>query len=90
MNSGYLTDLQGGVHLVNGAHNNTIASDTFTGGTALDVASGGNGFYYNACAGGVDQPFSPVEPAMGSGNSFSNLCYSTTNIAGLPPSTCKS
>jgi hypothetical protein len=90
MNSGYLSDLQGGVHLVNGAHDNTIANDTFTGGTALDVASGGNGFYYNACAGGVDQPFSPVEAGMGAKNTFSGLCYSTTNIAGLPPSTCKS
>jgi hypothetical protein len=90
MNSGYFTDLQGGVHLVNGAHNNTIANDTFTGGSARDVASGGNGFYYNACAGGVDQPFSPAEAAMGANNTFSNLCYSTTNIAGLPPSTCKS
>jgi hypothetical protein len=67
-----------------------VAGDTFTGGTALDVASGGNGFYYNACAGGVDQPLSPVESAMGSGNTFANLCYSTTNIAGLLPSTCKS
>jgi nitrous oxidase accessory protein NosD len=90
MNSGYFTDLQGGVHLVNGAHDNIIANDTFTGGTALDVASGGNGFYYNACAGGVDQPFSPAEPKMGAGNTFSHLCYSTTNIGGLPPSTCKS
>jgi Right handed beta helix region len=90
LNSGYFTDLQGGLHLINGAHNNIITHDTFTGGTALDIASGGSGFYYNACAGGVDQPFSPVEAAMGAGNTFSGLCYSTTNIAGLPPSTCKS
>jgi hypothetical protein len=61
-----------------------------TGGTALNVGSGGNGVYDNACAGGVDQPFSHVEPTMGSGNAFTNLCYSTTDIAGLPPSTCKS
>jgi hypothetical protein len=54
------------------------------------VASGGNGFYNNACTGVVNQPFSPVEGAMGGGNTFTNLCYSTTNIAGLPPSTCKS
>jgi hypothetical protein len=90
LNSGYFTDLQGGLHLINGAHDNTIANDTFTGGTALDIGSGGSGFYYNACAGGVDQPFSPAEAAMGTGNTFTNLCYSTTNVAALPPSTCKS
>jgi len=89
-NSGYFTDLQGGVHLINGAHGNSIANDTFAGGTGVEVASGGNGFYNNACTGVVNQPFSPVEGAMGGGNTFSNLCYSTTNIAGLPPSTCKS
>jgi len=88
VNSGYRTDLQGGVHLVNGAHNNTITSDTFTGSVGLGVASGGNGFYADACT-GQNVPFSP-EAAMGSGNTFSNLCYPTTNIAGLPPSTCKS
>jgi hypothetical protein len=38
----------------------------------------------------VNQPFSPVEGAMGANNTFTNLCYSTTNIAGLTPSTCKS
>jgi hypothetical protein len=89
-NSGYFTDLQGGVHLINGAHGNSIANDTFAGGTGVEVASGGNGFYNNACTGVVNQPFSPVEGAMGGGNTFTNLCYSTTNIAGLPPSTCKS
>jgi len=88
VNSGYRTDLQGGVHLVNGAHNNTITSDTFTGSVGLGVASGGNGFYADACT-GQNVPFSP-EAAMGTGNTFSNLCYPTTNIAGLPPSTCKS
>ena len=89
MNSGYFTDLQGGLHLVNGAHDNVITSDTFTGSAGLGVASGGNTFYSNACT-GVDQPFSPVEAAMGAKNTFTNLCYSTTNIAALSPSTCKS
>jgi hypothetical protein len=89
VNSGYDSDLQGGVHLINGAHNNTIAGDSLAGDTGLSIASGGNGFYSNACT-GVDQPFSPAEAAMGAGNSFSNICYSNTNIAGLPPSTCHS
>lgn len=90
VNTGYFTDLQGGLHLINGAHDNTITNDSFTGNTGLSIASGGNGFYSNICTGVTNQPFSPVEPGMGSGNTFSNLCYSSTNIATLPPSTCKS
>lgn len=90
LNTGYFTDLQGGLHIINGAHNNTIANDDFSGDTSgISVGGGGNGFYSNACT-NLDQPFSPVETAMGTGNSFSNLCYSTTSISGLPPSTCKS
>lgn len=88
VNTGYFTDLQGGLHIINGAHNNTITNDNFTADTGLSIASGGNGFYSNICT-GTNQPFSP-EPAMGSGNTFSNICYTNTNIATLPPSTCKS
>jgi hypothetical protein len=88
VNTGYFTDLQGGVHIINGAHNNTIVNDTFTGNTGLSIASGGNGFYSDTCT-STNQPFTP-EPAMGPGNTFSNLCYTNTNIATLPPSTCKS
>lgn len=90
VNTGYLSDLQGGLHIINGAHDNTIMTDSFTGNTGLSVGSGGNGFYDNICTGNANQPFSPVEAPMGSGNTFSNLCYSTTDIATLPPSTCKS
>ena len=87
--SGYLTDLQGGLHLVNGTHNDTIANDTFADGTSMDVASGGNGFFFNACTG--DQPFSPVEAPMGTNVTFSNICYKLgNNVPGLPPSTCNS
>lgn len=89
VNTGYVSDLQGGVHLINGAHDNTITGDTFTAGTGFSIASGGNGFYANACT-GANQPFSPVEAAMGANNTFSSNCYATTNIAGLPPSACKS
>ncbi len=89
-NTGYVSDLQGGVHLINGTHNNTITADTFAANTGFSIASGGNGFYLNACT-GVNQPFSPVEDGMGANNTFSNNCYSTTNIPGLPASTgCKS
>jgi hypothetical protein len=90
VNTGYFTDLQGGLHIINGAHNNTIANDSFTANTGISIASGGNGFYFNICAGSVNQPFSPAEPSMGAGNTFSGICYSNTNIVGLPPSTCKS
>ena len=90
VNTGYFTDLQGGLHIINGAHNNTIANDDFSGNTSgIGIGSGGNGFYSNACAGG-DQPFSPVETVMGAGNTFSDICYFDTDIPGLPPSDCKS
>ncbi len=88
VNTGYVSDLQGGVHLINGAHDNTITNDSFSANTGISIASGGNGFYTNVCA-GVNQSFSP-EASMGANNTFSNLCYSNTNIAGLPASTgCK-
>jgi len=90
VNSGYFSDLQGGLHIINGAHNNTITGDSFTANSGISIASGGNGFYYNICTGNLTQPFSPVEPGMGANNTFSNLCYTSTNIASLPPSTCKS
>ena len=88
VNTGYFTDLQGGLHLINGAHNNTITNDNFTSNVGFSIASGGNGFYVNFCA-GQNQPFSP-EAGMGAGNTFSNLCYTSTNIATLPPPSCKS
>ena len=92
LNTGYTTDLQGGLHLINGTHDNTISNDTFINNTTMDIASGGNGFFYNACGGG-DQPWAQtVEGAMGGNNHFSNICYQSTSgvIPGLPPSTCKS
>jgi hypothetical protein len=87
--TGYLTDLQGGLHLINGTHNDTITNDTFANNTTIDVASGGNGFFDNACTG--VQRFSPVEAAMGANNTFSDICYnSSIDVPGLSPSTCKS
>lgn len=90
VNTGYYTDLQGGLHLINGAHDNTITNDNFAGDTTgLGIGSGGNTYYYNACT-GLNQPFSRAETAMGTGNSFTGICYSNTNIATLPPSNCPS
>ena len=89
-NTGYFTDLQGGLMLVNGAHDNAFTNDTFNIPAAApmpSIGSGGNGFYVNACAGFVPQPFSPVEGAAGSGNTFTNVCYSLpVDYPGLPPS----
>jgi hypothetical protein len=89
-NTGYFTDLQGALMLVNGAHDNTVTNDTFNipaSAPMPSIASGGNGFYVNACAGFVPQPFSPVEAAAGPGNTFSNVCYSLpANYPGLPSS----
>jgi parallel beta helix pectate lyase-like protein len=93
-NTGYVTDLQGGLMLVDGAHDNTFSNDSFqlSGSAPLpSIGSGGNGFYQDACAGWVSVPFSPVEASAGSGNTFSGVCYSLpTNFPGLPPTaTCK-
>lgn len=89
-NTGYLTDLQGALMLVNGAHDNAFSNDTFNipaSAPMPSIGSGGNGFYVNACAGFVPQPFSPVEAGAGANNTFSNVCYSLpTDYPGLPPS----
>jgi hypothetical protein len=89
--TGYNTDLQGGLHLINGTSYDTITNDTFANNTTVDIASGGNGFFDNPCAGGNQpRPNSP-ETQMGGGNTFTNICYnSSINIPGLPPSTCNS
>jgi len=87
--TGYLTDLQGGLLLINGSHDNAIHDDQFAGNTGISIGSGGNGFFVNPCT-NSNQPFSPAEAPMGSGNTFTNVCYSTTDIASLePPQQCK-
>jgi hypothetical protein len=85
--SGYVSDLQGGLLLINGSSNNVIADDAFAADKGYDVGSGGNGFFANPCT-KTNQPFSPVETAGGSGNTFPGTCFTTTDIAGLKPSPC--
>ena len=86
--TGYYTDLQGGLLLINQSHNNAIHDDQFAGNTGTSIGSGGNGFFVNPCT-NSNQPFSPEAP-MGSGNTFTNVCYSATDIASLqPPQPCK-
>jgi hypothetical protein len=82
--TGHYTDLQGGLLLINGSHDNTIHGDQFAGGGGISIGSGGNGVFGNPCTNSY-QPFSPVETPMGSGNTFTNVCYSTTDIASLEP-----
>lgn len=86
--TGLVVDTDGGIRLVNGAHNNYIHDVTAHGNVAMDIASGGDGYWLNPCT-GVRVPISPPTAPMGSGNTFANLCYSVTNIPNLPPSTCK-
>ena len=93
VNSGYYTDLQGGLHLINGAHNNTIRGDTFRSKTGLDISSGGNiikgvDSFYDACQAAYVPYTQTPTPVMGSGNTFANNCYGSTDIASLPAPAC--
>jgi hypothetical protein len=85
--TGYYTDMQGGLLLVNGSHDNAFHDDQFANNTGTSIGSGGNGFFVNPCL-HMNQPFSPVEAPMGSNNTFTNVCYRTTDITGLPPNPC--
>lgn len=83
--AGYVSDLQGNLLLINGSHDNVIHDDQFAAPTAgFSIASGGNGFFFNPCT-GSNEPISPVEAPMGSNNTFTNVCYSSTDIASLEP-----
>jgi hypothetical protein len=82
--TGYHTDLQGALLLINGSHDNAIHDDQFAGNVGYNIGSGGNGFFVNACT-RSNEPFSPVEAPMGGNNTFTNVCYSSTDIASLKP-----
>ena len=87
--TGYHTDMQGGLLLVNGSHNNVIHDDQFAANVGVSIGSGGNGFFANPCT-NQNEPFSPAEAPMGANNTFSNVCYMNTDIASLePPQPCK-
>jgi hypothetical protein len=86
--TGLVVDTDGGIRLVNGAHDNYIHDVTAHGNVAMDIASGGDGYWLNPCT-GERVPISPTTAPMGAGNRFANLCYSLTNIPNLPAPTCK-
>lgn len=85
--TGYYTDMQGGLMLINGSHDNTIHDDQFPNNVGFSIGSGGNGFFANPCT-NSRQPFSPVESPMGPNPPFVNVCYGSNDI-GLPPNPCK-
>ncbi len=89
VNTGYYSDLQNNLSLADGAHGNSFTNDTFNvpSGTAYSIASGGNGFFVDACAGYTREPFTPTEAPAGAGNVFTAVCYDqSTDYPGLPPS----
>jgi hypothetical protein len=91
-NTGYFTDLQGALMLVDGAHNNTFRNDNFNipaSAPMPSIGSGGNGFYVNACAGFLPQPWSGTieSPAANNDTWIQPVCYSLpVDYPTLPPS----
>jgi hypothetical protein len=79
--TGDVTDDNGGIVLTNGAHDNYIHDLTVNGSAPVGIGSGGSGFWVNACTDEI-VPL-PQTPGMGPGNTFVNVCFHTTNIAGL-------
>jgi hypothetical protein len=91
--SGYNTDLQGGLHLINGAHDNTINEDNFRGNVGLDISSGGNlvngvDSFFDACQSAFVPYSGTPSQGMGSDNTFSRNCYGKTDIVSLPKPVC--
>jgi len=86
--TGYHTDMQGGLILINGSHDNNIHNDQFAANTGFSVATGGNGYFLNPCTNQAE-PFSPAEAPMGGANTFTAVCYSSTDVPGLGPNPCK-
>jgi parallel beta helix pectate lyase-like protein len=81
--TGYHTDMQGGVLLVNGSSRDTI-HDLQIAAVGYGIGSGGNGFFANPCTNSLE-PFTAEAP-MGSGNTFTNVCYNSANPdLGEPP-----
>jgi hypothetical protein len=80
--------------LINNASDNTIENDTFNGylpTSGYDIAGTPNPSYFDVCTGSDSTTFVPSGSAMGSGNTFTNICYTRSNaVADLTPSTCKS
>jgi hypothetical protein len=91
------TDLQGGLFLINGSHDDSILNDSFSANLGNSISSGGNTLggaaaYFNPCTNAFEDttsPPSPTEAGMGAGNVFNGTCYDKTNIATLPPNRCK-
>ena len=77
--------------LVNGSHDNKFIDDQLAApiggpsiGSGSNVDSAGNGVFYNPCTKSLGE-VSPVEGPMGAGNTFTNVCYTSIDIASLEP-----
>jgi len=83
--TGLEVDHNGGIVLINGAHDNDIHENTVQADTGFDLRSGGNGAFVDPCTGAIIPV--PKSDPMGSNNQFSPgpNCYSTTNISPAPP-----
>jgi len=56
--TGYYADLQGGLRLVNGSHDNAIRGDQFAADKGYAIGSGGNDFFADPCT-HANQPLQP-------------------------------
>ncbi len=83
--TGLEVDHNGGIVLINGAHDNFIHDNTANGDAGFDLRSGGDGLFVDPCTGAV-VPVATSAP-MGANNRFAPgaNCYSTTNINPPPP-----
>lgn len=73
-------------HWLGGYLQNThdVTIDQLAASRGISIGSGGNGFFANPCT-NSNGPFGPVEAPMGGNNTFSDVCYSSTDIASLEP-----
>ena len=86
VHTGLEVDHNGGIVLINGAHDNYIHDNNVHADTGFDLRSGGNGTFVDPCTGAVIA-IVPASAPMGLDNQFSPgpNCYSTTNISPAPP-----
>ena len=87
--TGLEVDHNGGIVLINGAHDNFIHDNTADGDAGFDLRSGGDGIFVDPCTGAMVPV--PTSAPMGANNRFAPgpNCYSTTNISPPPPKATK-
>jgi hypothetical protein len=95
--TGYASDLQGNLLLINGSSGNTISDDQFAApiggysiGSGGHTTDGVNGAFFNPCTKSYQPVLPPEGPLAETGvvdgaNTFLNTCYFSTNIPSLEP-----